>query len=184
MYCWTFSLWNKKKPVVKPFNYLSQTLQKTEQALCSRPSFGVLCDITKGWTHSAFLTSISCCTSDLVHKRAWCLFPALCCLDGCQEHTKLLLNSVCHISGGGGKTCSPVQGHGERIWIKIRQQPVARDQIPPTRCTDVTRRCCTKRQAHKQHQTLYNRECCQGTVVILFVQLVQNRALTQRVVWE
>lgn len=47
-----------------------------------------------------FITFISCCTSILVHKRAWCLFPAPCCLDDCQEHTKLLLNSVCHISGG------------------------------------------------------------------------------------
>lgn len=36
-----FFTFKPKKPVIKLLNYLSQTLQKTEQALCSPPSSSV-----------------------------------------------------------------------------------------------------------------------------------------------
>lgn len=57
-------------------------------------------------------------------------------LDGCQAHTRLLLNPVCHISGKIKANlivcCCTFQGYRGRIWIKIRQRPrlITHDETP------------------------------------------------------
>lgn len=102
-------------------------------------------------------------------------------LDCCQAHTRLLLNPVCHITGKKkGKLDSMLQ-HFSRIkrsyLNKDKTAALPDNSWWNTHSSHLLYRGNTK--------LLYNCEHCQGAVVwvFLFVQLVENKALTLRTVW-